>query len=129
MSTTSNEFSKYQDWTDKAADQVQGSIRDAQHTANSAGEKLSNRLDKARSQAASSIKKVADQARAVVRQGMQGMKVVNDATRQVRDTAVHASDSVTAFTRENPMKTIFMAAASGALLLALFNALTRSRDR
>ena len=134
MSTTSNEFAKhFQDWAgpirgnsaDEAEGKMKGSIREAQHTANDAGEKLSHRVETARSRAALSIKKVADQAQAVVRQGMEA---VNSATQQVRDTAVHASGSVVAFTKENPIKTILIAATSGALLLALFNALARARD-
>jgi len=126
MSTTSNDFAKQShDWAHKAADKVQGSIRDAQQTANEAGEKLSNEVATARSQAAPSIKKVADQTQAIVRQGMQA---VNGAAQQVRDTAMHASDSLVAFTKENPIKTILIAAASGALLLTLFNALARLRD-
>jgi hypothetical protein len=56
------------------------------------------------------------------------MEAANTATKQVRDTTMHASDSLVAFTKENPIKTILAAAASGALLLALFNALGRSRD-
>jgi ElaB/YqjD/DUF883 family membrane-anchored ribosome-binding protein len=76
-------------------------------------------------QAVTSIKKVADQTRAVVRRGTEA---ANTATKRVRDTSMHASDSLVAFTKENPIKTILVAAASAALLLALFNALARSRD-
>ena len=126
MNTTSNDFAKQgQDWAHTAADKAQGSIRDAQQTANEAGEKLSAKVETARIQAAPSIKKVADQTQAVVRQGMQA---VNTAAQQVRDTAMHASDSLVAFTKENPIKTVLIAAASGALLLTLYNALARSRD-
>jgi ElaB/YqjD/DUF883 family membrane-anchored ribosome-binding protein len=126
MSTTSNDFAQQgQDWAHKPADKVQASIRDAQQASNEAGEKLSTKVETARSQGAPSIKKVADQTQAVVRQGMQA---VNTAAQQVRDTAMHTSDSLVAFTKENPIKTILIAAASGALLLTLFNALARSRD-
>jgi ElaB/YqjD/DUF883 family membrane-anchored ribosome-binding protein len=126
MNMTSNEIAMHgQDWADKAADNVQGSIREAQQTANGASEKLSSKVETIRSQAAPSIKKVMDQAQAVVRQGMEA---VSTAAQHVRDTSEHASDSVVAFTKENPIKTILMAAVSGALLLALFNALARSRE-
>lgn len=126
MNTTSNEIAKHgQDWADKAADSVQGSIREVQRTANGTGEKLSRKVETMRSQAAPLIKKVVNQAQAVVQQGMEA---VSTAAQQVRDTSVHASDSVVAFTKENPIKTILMAAVSGALALALFNALARSRD-
>lgn len=101
MSTTSNEFAKhFQDWA--------GPIR-----------------GKSEAKPAGKIKKAADRAQAIVRQGMEA---VNTARRQVCDTAVHASGSVVAFTKANPIKTILMAGASGALLMALFNAQARKRD-
>ena len=100
MSTTSNEFSKhFQDW----AGPIKGKSED---------------------KAAGKIKKVANQAQAVVRQGV---AAVNTARRQVCDTAVHASGSAVTFTKANPIKTILMAGASGALLMALFNAQARAR--
>jgi len=105
---------KGQDFADKAADRVQSGLRNAEAA-----------TETARSQAGPSIKKAADQAQGI---WTQGMDAVGTARRQVRDTAMQASDSLAAFTRENPLKTIVIAAASGALLLALFNTLARSRD-
>jgi ElaB/YqjD/DUF883 family membrane-anchored ribosome-binding protein len=114
-----------QDFADKAADKVQSGLRDAEAAASVAGEKLSRKVESARSQAAPSIKKAADQAQGIFKQGMD---IAGTAKRQVRDTAMQASDSLVAFTKENPLKTIVIAAASGALLLALFSTLARSRD-
>jgi ElaB/YqjD/DUF883 family membrane-anchored ribosome-binding protein len=105
---------KGQDFADKAADKVQGGLRDAQAA-----------TETARSQAGPSIKKAGDQVQGIWNQGMD---VASSAKRHVRDTAMQASDSLANFTRENPLKTIVIAAASGALLLALFNTLARSRD-
>jgi ElaB/YqjD/DUF883 family membrane-anchored ribosome-binding protein len=42
--------------------------------------------------------------------------------------AAQASDSVISYTQENPVKALLIAAASGALLLTLINAITPSRD-
>jgi ElaB/YqjD/DUF883 family membrane-anchored ribosome-binding protein len=56
------------------------------------------------------------------------MNAINSASRQVRDSASQTADSLVNFTKENPLKTIVIAAASGALLLALYKALARARD-
>ena len=65
------------------------------------------------------------QARAI---GKRGINAVNDAAKQALETASDASDALLAFTRENPAKALLIAAASGALLLALAKALSPSRD-
>jgi hypothetical protein len=58
----------------------------------------------------------------------QGIDSAKAAAQRVRDGAAQASDSLVTYTKENPAKAILIAAASGALLLTLFNALSRSRD-
>ena len=50
-------------------------------------------------------------------------------SRQARATAQRASDTTVAYVKDEPVKAMLMAAASGAALLALFNLLTRSRNR
>ncbi len=69
--------------------------------------------------------RVAGQAQAF---GKQSVDAVSDAALRVRKTASQASDSVISYTQENPVKALLIAAASGALLLTLINAITPSRD-
>lgn len=108
MSTTSNDLAKQgHDFVDKAADKVNNGISSARQTAS----KLS---ETAADQAGTFLGRGIDSARATVQ--------------QVRDSATQASETLVTYTKENPVKAILIAAASGALLLTLFNALARSRD-
>jgi ElaB/YqjD/DUF883 family membrane-anchored ribosome-binding protein len=92
---------------DEAADTVQSGI-------DRGSAAVSDGVETARSQAKSAIGKISDQGSAAVR--------------QARDTATQAADSVIDYTRTNPVKALLVAAASGALLLAVIKALTPSRD-
>jgi ElaB/YqjD/DUF883 family membrane-anchored ribosome-binding protein len=108
MNTTSNDLAKQgQDFIDKTADKVNGDIRNARQTANKLGETA------------------AEQAQTIVGRGIDSAKA---AAQQVRDSATQASESVVTYTKENPVKAILIAAATGALLVTLFKALSRSRE-
>jgi F0F1-type ATP synthase membrane subunit b/b' len=108
MSTTSNDLAKQgQDFVDNAADRVHKGISGARQTATKIGETA------------------ADQAQTILERGIDSAKA---AAQRVRDSATQASESLVTHTKENPVKAILVAAASGALLLTLFNALSRSRD-
>jgi ElaB/YqjD/DUF883 family membrane-anchored ribosome-binding protein len=107
MSTSSDELAKQgQDFIGKAADRLHNGISSARQTATKIGEKA------------------ADQTQTILGRGIDGAK---SAAQQVRDSATQASESLVTYAKENPVKTILIAAASGALLLTLFNALSRSR--
>jgi ElaB/YqjD/DUF883 family membrane-anchored ribosome-binding protein len=108
MSTTSDDLVKQgQDFVDKAADRLHNGISSARQTATKIGERA------------------ADQTQTILGRGIHGAKA---AAQQVRESTAQASKSLVTYTKENPIKAILIAAASGALLLTLFNALSRSRD-
>jgi ElaB/YqjD/DUF883 family membrane-anchored ribosome-binding protein len=126
MNTTGNDLAKHgQDLADKAAGKVQSGIESARQAGAAASDKVSGVVETARSQAGPSIKKASDQAQALVGQGIDTAKA---AAQQVRDSAAQASESIVSYTKENPVKAILIAAASGALLVTLLNALYRPRD-
>ena len=126
MNTTGNDVAKQgQDFADKAADKVQSGIESARQTGHAVSDKVSNVVETARSQTGPTIRKAADQAQTLLGQGMDSAKA---AAQQVRDSAAQASESIVSFTKENPVKAILMAAASGALLVTLLNAIYRPRD-
>jgi ElaB/YqjD/DUF883 family membrane-anchored ribosome-binding protein len=126
MNTTGNDIAKQgQDLADRAADKVQSGIDNARQTGHAVSDKFSSAVETARSQAGPTIKKTADQAQTLLGQGMDSAKA---AAQQVRDSAAQASESIVNFTRENPVKAILIAAASGALVATLLNAISRSRD-
>jgi ElaB/YqjD/DUF883 family membrane-anchored ribosome-binding protein len=110
---------------DKAADKVQGGIRDAKQAAKEAGSALSHKADELQHDAGPAINKAFDRVRSVSRQSADA---VGDAARRTRDAASYASESIVTFTRENPVKALLIAAASGALLLGLVNALKSNRN-
>lgn len=108
MSTTSDDLAKQgQELADKAADKVNGGIRNVRRTAAKVGETVS------------------DQAQTILGRGIDSARAT---AQQVRDSATQASESLVTYTKENPVKAILIAAATGALLVTLFNALSRSRD-
>ena len=110
---------------DKTVDRVRGGIKDAQQAANSAGAALSNKVEGFRSKAVPVIDKVTGQVEDIANQSKEaGLRV----SQQAREYASQASDSLISFTKENPVKALLIAVASGALLISLVKSLTPSRD-
>ena len=64
---------------------------------------------------------IADVAARAQSMGKQGLGAVSDAASQ-------ASDTIIGYAKENPVKALLIAAASGALVVSLIKMLTPSRD-
>jgi ElaB/YqjD/DUF883 family membrane-anchored ribosome-binding protein len=111
---------------DKAADKVQSGIRSAQNTANDAGSALSVKVDDLRSEVGSTFAKTAGRVQSM---GKQGLDAITGMASQARDVVSDTSESVVAYTKKNPVKALAIAAASGALLYAVINAVVPSRKR
>jgi ElaB/YqjD/DUF883 family membrane-anchored ribosome-binding protein len=124
-SVTSNLVKNGQTLADKAADKVQGGIRDAQHVAAQSGAALSSTVDELRSDAGPAMKRVVGRVQSMSRHGMDA---VSDMASQVRDVASTTSDSIVAYTKKNPATALAIAAASGALIYAAIRAVRPSRD-
>ena len=58
-----------------------------------------------------------------------GVDSVLQTTHQLRDSAQHATDKTTHFIREEPIKSVLIAAATGAVLMALVGMVSRSSGR
>ena len=56
-----------------------------------------------------------------------GVERVREASHQVRDGASRASEGTVNYIRHDPVKSVLIAAATGAALMALVSLLTRSR--
>jgi ElaB/YqjD/DUF883 family membrane-anchored ribosome-binding protein len=111
---------------DKAADKAQSGIRGAQDTAKDAGNTLSSKVDNLRSEAGTTLTKVAGRAQSM---GKQGLDAITHMANQTRDVVSDTSESIVAYTKKNPAKALTIAAASGALLYAAFKVVATSRDR
>ena len=70
------------------------------------------------------IHRVSEQAAALA---SRGAAAVRDGTQQVRERAVHASESTIGYIKDEPVKSMLIAAATGAALMAMLSLLTRSR--
>lgn len=95
--------------SDNSGDKMKDKLADAQQGAKDAGASIANRVDSA------------------VGQAKQGLKTVNDAVQQTRDSVTESSQALIAYTKENPVKALMIAAASGALVWALLRAFTPTR--
>lgn len=107
--------------TDMTADKVQSGIRDAKQGANSAASTASSKVESLRSGAAHAIDKASDQAH-----GM--LDTVSGAAQKAKDFASDTQDSVVAYTRQQPVKALLIAAAAGAGLVTVIRALSSSSE-
>ena len=82
-------------------------------------------MQEVRDQAAPVLNRVAEKAETLARRGLDAVK---DGSQQIREKAVRASDSTVGYIRDEPVKAILIAAATGAALMALISLMTRSRD-
>jgi ElaB/YqjD/DUF883 family membrane-anchored ribosome-binding protein len=121
MDTPSNTIANSsKDMPDTAASKIQSGIREAKKTMDKAVDQISSKVEDLRTDSKPMIKQMTDQAQSFA-EGLSGT------ARQFRDGASRASDSVTSFTKENPVKAILIAVASGAVLITLLKAIARSR--
>ena len=114
-----------QDVADSTAASAQGAIRSTQRAADSALDRMSDKVEEVRSQATPILNKVTSQAEAAARRGMDA---VRDTSQQLRDKATQASDMTVAYVKDEPIKAMLIAAATGALLMGLITLMSRSRD-
>jgi len=114
-----------QEMTDNAADSAQGAIRSTQRATDQALGRLSDTVEGVRSKAAPMLNKVASQAEAAARRSMDA---VRGTSQQLRDRAAQAQDMTVAYVKDEPIKAMLIAAATGALLMGLITLLSRSRD-
>ncbi len=117
------------DTSDKVIDQVSHSadvaIQATQRVSNEALEGLLHTIDTARDQIVPMIQNAEKKTSALVKQGMDG---VRHTSRQIRDSAHQASDRTVGYIREEPVKSVLIAAATGAALMVLARIISQSRQ-
>ena len=111
--------------TDQAADSANSAIRSTQNVANAALDRLSEKVESVRDQAAPVIDRLSSQVETAARRGVDA---VRDTSVQLRDKALKVSDDTVGYIREEPVKAMLIAAATGAALMALVGLLSRSRN-
>lgn len=108
---------------DQAADTAGNAIRQTQNVANSAFDRLSDKVDSARDQAAPLINRLSTQAQDVARKSADA---VRETSAQLRDKAARAQETTVGYIKDEPVKAMLIAAATGAALMALVSLASRS---
>ena len=126
MNTTVKQVSnETSNMADQAADSAAQALRSTQSVANQAFDRLNDKLESARDTAVPLINRLSSQAETVARRGVEA---VRDTGAQVRERALKASDSTVSYIKDEPVKAMLIAAATGAALMALIGLLSRSRN-
>ena len=109
---------------DQAAQSADHAIKTTQRAANGALDSLADSVEGLRHDAAPMLNRVSEQAHALAQSGIDA---VRDGTHRLRERAQHASDSTTQYIRDEPVKAMLIAAATGATLMALVGLMRHSR--
>ena len=109
---------------DSAAEKADAAIRSTQRATNSALDGLSASVQDARSHVSPLLDRASEQAAALAQRGIDAVRA---SSQQVRDKAVQATDVTAGYIRNDPIKAVLIAAATGAALMALVGLLSRSR--
>ena len=110
---------------DESADAADNAIRNTQRRADEAFESLSSKVEDLRNQAGPMLNRMSSQAEAAARRGMEAMR---DGSQQLRERAQRATDQTVAYVKDEPIKSMLIAAATGAVLMALVSLMGRSRN-
>jgi len=109
---------------DQAAQKADDAIKATQRVANDALNGLSESVENARAQGAPKLIRMAEQAESLIGRSAE---VMRDGTQQLRDKAVRAQDVTVGYIKDEPIKSVLIAAATGAVLMALVTLASRSR--
>lgn len=125
MNTSKPLAQQAQDTADQAASSTQSAIRSTQRAADQAFDTISNKVEEVRNNAGPTLSRVTSQAEAAARRGIEA---VRDTSQQLRERALRAQDSTVGYIKDEPIKSMLIAAATGALLMGLIGLMSRSRD-
>jgi ElaB/YqjD/DUF883 family membrane-anchored ribosome-binding protein len=111
-------------FADRAADSATSALRSTQNATNAAFDRMADKVESAHDQAAPLINRISSQAEAAARRSMDA---VRDTSAQLKDKALRAQDTTVGYIKDEPVKAMLIAAATGAALMALVGLLSRSR--
>jgi ElaB/YqjD/DUF883 family membrane-anchored ribosome-binding protein len=109
---------------DAAAQGADDAIRSTQRVAGDVLDRLSDGVDDMRERGAPRLARMAEQAEGLVRRSAD---VMRDRSQQLRDGAYRASDYTRSYIRDEPLKSVLIAAFAGAAVIAIANLLSRRR--
>jgi ElaB/YqjD/DUF883 family membrane-anchored ribosome-binding protein len=111
--------------TDRAAQSADSAIKSTQSVANDAFDSLSGTVKDIRDQAAPMVNRATEKASDLAHRGADA---VRESSRQLREKAMSVSDATVGYIKDEPVKSILIAAATGAALMGLVSMMSRSRN-
>ena len=126
LSTTNNPLSQQPgNLSDLGFDSGDGAARTAQNTASQAFDRMSEKIESVKNTASPLIDRLTTQAETAARHGAE---VVRETSAQLRAKAMKAQESTVLYIKEEPVKSMLIATATGAALMALISLVGRSRN-
>ncbi len=123
---TQRPFEQPNGLVDHAAQAADNAIKATQRATNDALDGLAGSVQDARHEATPLLNRASEQASAFAQRTANALR---DTSQGLRDSAVHATDRTAMYIKDEPLKAMLIAAATGAALMALVGMLSRSRDR
>ena len=111
---------------DQAANSADNAIKSTKNLANNMLDGLADGVQNARNQAAPLLNRAGEQASALVQRGVD---TVRETSQQLQDSAQRASNTTVKYIKDEPVKSMLIAAATGAALMALVGLMGRNQGR
>jgi len=111
---------------DEAAQKADSVIKSTQRAANTAFDGLAETVQDVKNKAVPLVNRLTGQAEELAHRSMDA---VRHSSQRLRETASTAGDTTVSYIKDEPVKAVLIAAATGAALMALLSLMTRSRDR
>jgi len=100
-------------------------LKSSQHLASEALDTLADKVQEVKDEAMPVLNRVAAKAEELARRSAEA---VRERSAGIKERATRASDATIGYIKDEPVKAILIAAATGAALMALFSLLNRRRD-
>ncbi len=113
-----------EDFADNAVAKAEGAIDSTRRAVNNGLDSLQSGVGDLRDATPSAISRAAAQVEELTRRSLERCR---DAGSQVKDQVVRAGDRSVGYIRDEPVKSVVIAAATGAAVAVLIGWLTRSR--
>jgi ElaB/YqjD/DUF883 family membrane-anchored ribosome-binding protein len=109
---------------DRAAQSADLAIKSTQRVANEALDGLAGSVQDLRQEAEPLLNRAGEQVSGLAHRGADALR---ESSQQLRATAHHAADGTVNYIKEEPVKAMLIAAATGAVLMALVSLVSHSR--
>jgi ElaB/YqjD/DUF883 family membrane-anchored ribosome-binding protein len=111
---------------DQAAQSADDAIKSTQRATNEALDRLTATVQDMRHQAVPMLDRASEQVSAFAQRGVDS---VRETSQNLRERAHRATETTSNYVKDEPVKSLLIAAATGAALMALASLISGSRDR